>query len=814
MKNCGILLIVTMFGIVVIGPRNKTNAQTLTTLHVFTMDEGVPIEPQGPLVAGCDGNFYNVLYNGGPSEFGSFFRVNPNGSFTNLYTFSGGSDGADPSVGLVLGSDGSFYDTAGFNPNGLGTVFRVATNGTLTTLLSFTDSDGCEPQGLVLGTPTDLYGVTQGCNGPFYPYGSVFQVSTNGTLTQIYQFSGSASDWSWPATPLVKGTDTNFYGMTGGDGVGGHSGGTGGTVFRISPTGAFTNLYAFSGQAVSDVEGNMGSSRLVEGSDSNFYGTVPFGGNTVSNTDGWGSIFQITPSGTLTTLHTFNLTDGGRPSGPLVEGSDGNFYGVATAGGVPNVADGNGVVYRVSPSGGYTNVYSFQGESDGQNPIGGLVQGSDGSFYGLTSFGFGSIFKLQIPLSIPSGQIVGSLPNQISMIRPVSTNVVITIPSITGENYQLQYSDSMSTALWSNVSGASLSNSLGGPISLTDIGGAINTQRFYRVDVSTCAGHTYTDPAGFTTLTIIGTNVPPIYSFLSLGLCQLPVLRGTTTAITGQKISLDAPLLPAQYSENTSGGSTNPSYFIEFTSGANAGLRDDIVSNDAVSVYTSNDDSSVESAGVMYKLYPHWTIGSVFGPTNSAGLLGGATSGVADNIQIWNPNSQGYTTYYYKTGGIGGTGWHSASSAIINSSNAVLYIDQGILIVRRASADVPIVLFGGVKLGQTISSVVSSGSTYVGNVYAAGVALGTSGLYTTNSATGVNGGASASSADNVEIWNPNTQGYTTYYYKNGGLLGGTGWRSTVSPSIDTSTNQIPEGAVALIVRKIAGSFAWPIPAPY
>jgi len=331
-----------------------------------------------------------------------------------------------------------------------------------------------------------------------------------------------------------------------------------------------------------------------------------------------------------------------------------------------------------------------------------------------------------------------------------------------------------------------------------------------------------TDPVGFITLTATGaTTTAGLYNLWSLGMTQVPVLRGLTTQITGKQVTLDQALSPGQYNEsNTVGSTKDPSYFVEFTSGPNAGLMDDIVSNDTAAIYTANDDSAYEAAGVTYKIYPHWTIGTVFGPQNQVGLLGGTSGSLADDVIVWNPLTQTTVTYYYKNGGLsGGTGWRSSTSASINTSNAVLYVDQGIQVQRKTSGNISFLLVGAVKLSNTLSVIVGtnsvgSGFTFAGNVFPAGIALGSSGLYTGNNTTGLNGGTSGSLADDVILWNPATQTTTTYYYKNGGLSGGTGWRSSTSASIDASTNQIPLGAVAQIQRKVKGQFNWTMTQPF
>jgi uncharacterized protein (TIGR02597 family) len=337
--------------------------------------------------------------------------------------------------------------------------------------------------------------------------------------------------------------------------------------------------------------------------------------------------------------------------------------------------------------------------------------------------------------------------------------------------------------------------------------------------INTNAQTITTDPVGYITLTAQGTDAPgggnPHYVYLGLGMTQLPVNRGLAITNGANTLTVSNALTAGQYNFTAD---AHPAYFIEVTSGPLAGLLDDIVSNSTTAVFTSDDLSSFvtsnnPSGQVTYKIYPHWTLGTVFGPQNQVGLLGASTAGAADNVFVWNPNTQGNATYYFKTSGGGGTGWRSTASATINQSNAVLYVDQGIVIGRKTTGNLPIQLVGGVKLGQTISPIVGNGYTFAGNVYPAGFSLGASGLYTTNSATGLVGASTAGAADNVLIWNPSTQGNATYYFKTAGG-GGTGWRSTASATVDASTNQIVLGSIAVIQRKVASPFNWFIQQPF
>jgi uncharacterized protein (TIGR02597 family) len=323
-----------------------------------------------------------------------------------------------------------------------------------------------------------------------------------------------------------------------------------------------------------------------------------------------------------------------------------------------------------------------------------------------------------------------------------------------------------------------------------------------------------TDPVGFITLTAFGTNnspgANPYLTLVGLGMTQVPSALGSISGVSGKQVTVGSALTAAQFTPVA--GGPNPAYFIEFVG---SGVMDDITSNNTTTIFTAFDDSGTMTAGATkFKVYPHWTIGTVFGSQNQAGFQGGANAGVADNVQVWNPNSQGFSVYYFKTTGLGGTGWRSNASTSINTSNTVLYIDQGILLSRRVTGDVAVKLVGGVKLTNTVSVIVTNGLTFAGNVYPAGLPLGTSGLYTGSPTTGLNGGANAGVADNVQVWTPSVQGYTVYYFKTTGL-GGTGWRSNASTSINTATNTIPLGAMGLIVRRAGNpTFNWVIPQPF
>ncbi len=215
-------------------------------------------------------------------------------------------------------------------------------------------------------------------------------MTSSGALTTLYNFCQrlGCADGYWPFAGVVQGSDGNFYGTTyfGGTGGGGANSpcpGDCGTIFRLTPSGTLTTLYNFCSQSFC-TDGFTPSSPLVQGTDGNFYGTTQFGGPTTA-----GTVFKITPSGALTVLYSFcsqlHCDDGyGAPAG-LLQVTDGSFYGATQYGGV---YDG-GTIFRITPSGIFTVLYSFCSQpncADGENPVG-LVQATNGNVYGTTRGG-------------------------------------------------------------------------------------------------------------------------------------------------------------------------------------------------------------------------------------------------------------------------------------------------------------------------------------------------------------------------------------------------------------------------------------------
>jgi uncharacterized repeat protein (TIGR03803 family) len=463
--------------LVLAGQEFHANAQTETNIYSFggQPDGG---QPRAGLVQANDGNFYGTTYSGGTNGSGTVFRLTPGGGYTNLYPFgSQPFDGAYPSAGLIQGSDGYLYGTTVKGGTGnCGTVFRISLSGSYSNLYSFQGptNDGYGPGvGLTRGNDGNLYGVTMG--GGAGNFGTVFRFSTNGTETMLYSFAGSTNDGYEPLSALILGSDGNFYGTTFFGGITnvasiGFVDTLGlGTVFRISPGGSYQLLHLF-GSTVPD---GFAPGQLVQANDGNFYG-VAFEGGTFTN---HGAVFRITPGGSESLFYSFGSQpgDGSSPSS-LIVGSDGNFYGTTTKGGTNDI----GAVFRLSPGGSESVLYSFGSQpNDGNDPLGWLTQGAEGNFYGTTAkggSGNGTIFQL-------TGALIYST-NQITQIRLVGTNVILGILSAPGDTYQLQSTTNLATADWSNVTGVSVTNSVGGLLNATNFGGSVGQQRFYRLSIS------------------------------------------------------------------------------------------------------------------------------------------------------------------------------------------------------------------------------------------------------------------------------------------------------------------------------------------
>jgi len=428
---------------------------TFTMLASFEQQDG----PAGELLQARDGDFYGTTVEGGDFNFGTVFRVNPDWTISSLFSFNS-NNGANPRCGLAqsLSGDVVFYGTTTFGgANGLGTAFKLLPDGTFTSLFDFSGTDGANPEaGVTWNGSGNLVGVTYygGTNGWPSAYGTIFEMTTGGALTTVHSFD--FQNGLGPYGSLVQGPDGNSYGTTqlgGSDSLG--------TVFKITPAGEFTSLVSFHG-----TNGALPQSRLAVGNDGNLYGTTYYGG--LRNL---GTIFRITTSGDLTTVLSFTETNGSKPFDGLTLGADGAFYGTTSQGGTADPAVGT--AFRLAPDGTLTTLVSFDG-TNGRFPVAGLTRGTDGSLYGTTQKGGandkGTLFRLTM-----TGAAAPVLHAE-----PAGNQIALSWDSVVDQAYQVQYKTDLSETTWHDLGGPVTATGTTTTV-YDDIGP--DARRFYRVQV-------------------------------------------------------------------------------------------------------------------------------------------------------------------------------------------------------------------------------------------------------------------------------------------------------------------------------------------
>jgi len=385
-------------------------AQSHTDLFDFDCQSGGCVPTNfGRLTQGLDGNLYGTSLQGGRFNWGTIFMVTTSGAHTDLWSFDEVS-GAEPFGGLTLASDGSFYGTT--TEGGTyhdGTVFRFTPPNTFTVLHSFSGSDGNAPD----APPTqaadgNLYGVTS--DGFTYrielPSGTFQQLPNN-----VVPLSGCfLLNCEYVTAPLYLASDGNLYGTSA---TGGGTFGVG-SVFRMTTDGDITNLYSFTG--VSDGALPRGPLTQGQGADTALYGTTWLGG-TFSPV-GAGTLFRVTLEGVFTSLHSFDGTvfspptniEGEQPRNGLVAASDGFLYGANTFGGT----NGAGTLYKATTTGSsFKKFFDFPGPGFfGGGPWTTLMQHTNGTLYGLSidgSHNAGTFYSVTPVKPIPILKIAGPI---------------------------------------------------------------------------------------------------------------------------------------------------------------------------------------------------------------------------------------------------------------------------------------------------------------------------------------------------------------------------------------------------------------------
>jgi uncharacterized repeat protein (TIGR03803 family) len=333
------------------------NSQTYSVLYNFGTRTHDPINPSGNLAQGPDGAMYGTSYDGGLYGQGTVFKVSTGGKVNVLHSFcalANCADGSSPDGGLTLRPDGHFMGTTLTGGSyGYGTIFEITQTGDLHVLYNFTGgADGAYPSAPpILGPDGSFYGtVTQGGLAP--GCGTIYRITNSGATVGGFQLLHKFNNANGcePAAALMLSTNGEFYGPAVYGGSAGY-----GVIFKITTAGKFAVLHNFEG----DGDGYDPAGSLVEGSDGNFFGTT----RGLNSAEG-GGIFQMTPEGTVTSVHHLNgSTDGNYVSAGVIEATDGNFYGVAEDGGTDenlNCNSGCGTLFRTTMAGAFSVLYNFE----------------------------------------------------------------------------------------------------------------------------------------------------------------------------------------------------------------------------------------------------------------------------------------------------------------------------------------------------------------------------------------------------------------------------------------------------------------------
>jgi len=365
-------------------------AQTFTDLYNFTggSDGGYPY---AGLVRDAGGNLYGTTGSGGSSGFGVVFKLNNKGTETVLHSFAGGSsDGEYPYGTLAVDAKGNLYGTAaggggtGCGGFGCGVVFEVNKKGTETVLHSFTGgtTDGCYPHGsLLIDAKGNLYGTTDECGTS--DLGTVFKVSKTGKETVLHSFAGGSSDGNYPFyASVLMDTEGSLYGST-------YYGGASneGVVYKLTKSGTLTVLHSFAGGTK---DGCYPYGTPAMDTKSNLYGTTEHCGAS-----SYGIVWKLSKKGTETVLHSFagGASDGAYPVAGVIMDAKGNLYGDTATGGSPDL----GTVYELNKKGTVTLLHSFAG-SDGEFPAGNLIWDVKGDLFGTASAGgsdgYGTVWQI------------------------------------------------------------------------------------------------------------------------------------------------------------------------------------------------------------------------------------------------------------------------------------------------------------------------------------------------------------------------------------------------------------------------------------
>jgi uncharacterized repeat protein (TIGR03803 family) len=367
-------------------PCQSAFAQTESVLYSFANNGTDGYQPYAALTAGSNGIIFGTTNLGGTHGYGTVFELSKTEAETPLVNFNSGQNGGGEYpyfAGLVRDKAGNLYGTTSYGgAHNFGTVFVMSPEGAETVLYSFGDhvNDGVYPfGGVVLDKAGNLYGTTN--IGGVSNRGTVFKVTPAGAESVLYSFSGG-SDGCNPDAGVVIGKKNALYGTTPACGANNY-----GTVFSVTQAGGETTLHAFN---LDGTDGILPYSGLELDKAGNFYGTTYQGGANDA-----GTVYKLTPKGVETILHSFGFTgtEGYYPQSPVIFDKSGNIYGTTTYG------NGNlGTVYEITSTGTESVLHRFNKDgNDGYHPYGGVILVKN-ALYGTTLVGgandMGTVYKV------------------------------------------------------------------------------------------------------------------------------------------------------------------------------------------------------------------------------------------------------------------------------------------------------------------------------------------------------------------------------------------------------------------------------------
>ncbi len=323
---------------------------------------------------------------------------------TLLYTFMETTDACAPRGNIVQGRDGHMYGSgASCGGSGTGAIYKISSAGVESVVYSFPQQWlYCGVAGLTLGSDGNFYSTCEVGN-PATGMGSIFRLTPSGAFTDLYDFTGVNGD-SLPLYPPIQASDGNFYGVSGNDVQ------VCGNVYRLTSAGVYTNLHTFSGS-------DCHSSNLFQASDGNLYGTLA----SCALSGSVGCVYRISTTGVFKEIYGFEATTGDNPCTGLIQGKNGKLYGATNLG----AANNSGDIYTLTTAGAFADLHDFNNSTDAScvNNVGppvNMLQVTDGSFYGVNPAygpdGSGSIYKLTSTnvfsaFLFPNPPIDGDLPS-------------------------------------------------------------------------------------------------------------------------------------------------------------------------------------------------------------------------------------------------------------------------------------------------------------------------------------------------------------------------------------------------------------------